>query len=304
MATSSASTDIPPLGKYLASTDKKTRDKAVKSLTVFLSDPSRDVLPQSEMAKLWKGFWMSDKPLVQQALATDIANILLAIPNMASSLAFLRGFWEAISREWSGIDRLRMDKYYMLIRRFVNATFRLLMRAQWDEAAIADPGDMRVPSSLTCHIADIYLEELDKAYDTSPVEDPLPAPLSMLLQPLYDTMARTPTNATYTRIQSAFLDSLLSVLSEHDGQFEDEDEDEERSPKRMRLSHPSYNNILHNSCADAPKSGPLPQPNLKRSVLNQVFETASQETTRDANRRKLYAFVKANSEDDEDKAEQ
>ncbi len=50
---------------------------------------------------------MSDKPLVQQALATDIAEILLAIPNTKSSLGFLRGFWEAISREWSGIDRLR-----------------------------------------------------------------------------------------------------------------------------------------------------------------------------------------------------
>jgi hypothetical protein len=25
-----------------------------------------------------------------------------------------------------------MDKYYLLIRRFVNATFRLLMRSDWD----------------------------------------------------------------------------------------------------------------------------------------------------------------------------
>ena len=68
----------------------------------------------------------------------------------------------------------------------------------------------------------------------------------------------------------------------------------------MRFSEPSYDNVLHNSCADAPKSGPLSQPNLKRSVLKRIFETASQEKTRDANRRKLYAFVKANSEDDED----
>lgn len=56
---------------------------------------------------VFTGFWMSDKPLVQQALATDLAEILLNIPNVQGSLDFLKGFWEAIVREWSGIDRLR-----------------------------------------------------------------------------------------------------------------------------------------------------------------------------------------------------
>ena len=50
---------------------------------------------------------MSDKPLVQQALASELAGLLLAIPSSATALAFLRGFWEAILREWNGIDRLR-----------------------------------------------------------------------------------------------------------------------------------------------------------------------------------------------------
>jgi len=54
-----------------------------------------------------KGFWMSDKPLVQQALATELAEILLAITSMKASLAFLQGFWECTVREWNGIDYLR-----------------------------------------------------------------------------------------------------------------------------------------------------------------------------------------------------
>ena len=29
-----------------------------------------------------------------------------------------------------------MDKYYMLIRRFVNASFRLLMQYEWDPSAL------------------------------------------------------------------------------------------------------------------------------------------------------------------------
>ena len=54
------------------------------------------------------GFWMSDKPLVQQALASELADLLLLISSTASSLAFLKGFWEAMVREWNGIDRLRL----------------------------------------------------------------------------------------------------------------------------------------------------------------------------------------------------
>ena len=55
--------------------DKKTRDKAIKGLTAFLSQSGEDettagkVLSKSEMAKLWKGifycaFVMSSSELV------------------------------------------------------------------------------------------------------------------------------------------------------------------------------------------------------------------------------------------------
>jgi ribosomal RNA-processing protein 1 len=50
---------------------------------------------------------MSDKPLVQQMLATDLAHLLLSIPTLEAAFEFLRGFWEALVREWSGLDRLR-----------------------------------------------------------------------------------------------------------------------------------------------------------------------------------------------------
>ena len=50
---------------------------------------------------------MSDKPLVQQALASELADLILTISSTAASLAFIRGFWEMTVREWNGIDRLR-----------------------------------------------------------------------------------------------------------------------------------------------------------------------------------------------------
>lgn len=60
---------------------------------------------------LFQGYWMSDKPVVQQALSSELAELILIIPSNSLSLAFLRGFWEAIAREWGGIDRLRYDLF-------------------------------------------------------------------------------------------------------------------------------------------------------------------------------------------------
>lgn len=102
---------------------------------------------------------MSDKPLVQQALADELAELVLMITTTSQSLAFLRGFWETMVREWSGIDRLRyvftaswkvdnlifhsrIDKYYMLVRRYINASFKLLSRAGWDKASCEEYNDI------------------------------------------------------------------------------------------------------------------------------------------------------------------
>ncbi|KAI0073121.1 ribosomal RNA processing protein [Panus rudis PR-1116 ss-1] len=303
----SSSSSVPPLGKYLASTDKKTRDKAIKSLAAFLSDPSRDDLPKLEMAKLWKGifycFWMSDKPLVQQALATEIAEILLMIPSINASIGFLRGFWEAIVREWGGIDRLRIDKYYMLVRRFVNASFRLLMRTGWEENVCQEynriltdrggplcPDDMRVPTSLSYHLADIYLEELDKALANPPSSAPLPAPFNMLVSPFFMLAARTSNNTTYQRIQSALLDPLFDALSS----------DAESHGKRSRTLAPTLEHVVENSCSVNPKTeGALERGELKRVLLKRLFDIASEENTRDANRRKMYAFWRKTVENED-----
>ncbi|KAG6868881.1 hypothetical protein C0993_008629 [Termitomyces sp. T159_Od127] len=322
----------PPLGKYLASTgeqfnaplshhthdtqEKSVRDKAVKNLSVFLSE-STNVIPKSDLDKLWKGifygFWMSDKPLVQQALATELADLVLSISQTTSALAFLRGFWEMIVREWSGIDRLRIDKYYMLVRRFVNASFRLLIRAEWDANVVDQyndilttsggplcPSDLKVPTSLAYHLADIYIEELDKvlALSTSPA-DPLPAPLHPLVIPFLVLAAQTPVIMTYKRIQSALLNPLLSALDLPS-------EDEPPMSKRARLTKTKsrsglYSYVVSNSCYDNPKmEGKIEGPALRKKLLRLVFEIASRPETRDSNRRRLYAVWKDGADEYEE----
>ncbi|EPQ60352.1 hypothetical protein GLOTRDRAFT_113017 [Gloeophyllum trabeum ATCC 11539] len=218
---------------------------------------------------------MSDKPLVQQALASELAELLLTSTSTEASLAFLSGFWEATVREWNGIDRLRMDKYYMLIRRFTNASFRLLIRAKWDSETVDAyngiltrkggplcPDDIRVPASLSYHLSDIYLEELDKAMVNSPIPDPQPAPLCTLLSPFFILAARTPSNITYQRIQSALIDPLFAALKPV--RVESESEDTSRR-KRQRLEEPDYSNLI-----------------LKDEYENLVIETEAKVLRRDS----------------------
>ncbi|ESK90900.1 ribosomal rna processing protein [Moniliophthora roreri MCA 2997] len=312
-----APSGAPPLGKYLASTEKKVRDKAIKNLAAFLSDPEQNEISKSEMLKLWKGifycFWMSDKPLVQQALASELADIVLAITSTSSSLAFLSGFWEMIVREWSGIDRLRIDKYYMLVRRFVNTSFRLLMQNDWDakiceeynhilsrEGGPLCPADMKVPTSLTYHLSEIYLEELDEVLGATPsTSSPPAAPLFLLLAPFFNLSALTLTSGTYKFVQSSLFEPLLASLKP---QEESEDENP-RSRKRRRLesgTDVTFPNLVSHCCLSDPSEKALSITTIREKLVRKIFEVASEPDTRDSNRKKMYALWEKEKEEESD----
>ncbi|KAF8323159.1 Nop52-domain-containing protein [Clavulina sp. PMI_390] len=292
------------------------------------------------MAKLWKGifycFWMSDKPLVQQALATDLANILLSIPNLDAALGFLKGFWVALVREWAGIDRLRLDKYHMLIRRYMNASFRLLIRNGWDpeacekhnqilggEGGPLSPIDNKAPSGLQYHVADIYLPELEKALASFP-DSNSPVPISIILQPFIQLATLTPSNITFKRIQTSVFDSLLSSLSDASSAPPIPPPSSEPSRKRQKtastkgsssagstispdaalpdipLAHIVTRSSISTSSEEAKKTGSIATPKeVASAVISTLFREASQEGTRDANRRRLYAICKAARDEDD-----
>lgn len=106
-----------PLGRALASTEKRVRDGAVRSLTAYLAENGAHTIGDLELQKLWKGlfycFWMSDKPLIQQRLANDLAQLVLVHPASSSSTAaegesteralaglkFLEAFWDTLVAE-------------------------------------------------------------------------------------------------------------------------------------------------------------------------------------------------------------
>jgi ribosomal RNA-processing protein 1 len=148
------------------------------------------------------------------------------------------------------------------------------------------PADIRVPAGLSYHLSDIYLEELNKA---SPSDGANPVPLSIILQPFITLAARTPTKTTYHRIQSALIDPLLAELQLVSSP---------RDPPNNKRQKLEYADLLSNACTSNPaKEGVLQRSQLRTALLRQIFEIASEQETKDANRRRLYAVWKANSMD-------
>ncbi|WWD20320.1 hypothetical protein CI109_104796 [Kwoniella shandongensis] len=324
-----------PLGKQLAHTDKKVRDRAVASLIAFLSqggdtegESSNYVrLSDAEMAKLWKGlfycFWMSDKPLVQQALAADLAELLLQIKprsdsskdRFEASLAFLEGFWDAIVREWAGLDRLRMDKFYLLIRRYVNATFRLLAREKWNKESIEAVNqilikkggamtweDPRVPSSIATHLADIYLDELNKALGMPEVDSQPACPFTAVLQPHILLLTRTPTSHVHTRLMSSIFTPLLASLSLASTTPSTDERPSKRSKKES--SESMYAHIVMHSCVgDEGKEERNGAEKLRMALLKSMFLAAADGKAGETNRRKVYTVWRQEGGDDDDEDE-
>ncbi|KAK3943254.1 nucleolar protein,Nop52-domain-containing protein [Diplogelasinospora grovesii] len=117
-----------PFIKNLASSDRKIRTSALTSLHTFLS--ARQIaatLTPLDSLKLWKGLfyalWMCDRAIPQQTLCAELADLIYVLPREAV-VSWLRGFWATMSREWTGIDVLRMEKFLLLVRRVVGAGFR------------------------------------------------------------------------------------------------------------------------------------------------------------------------------------
>ncbi|KAJ9399284.1 hypothetical protein DTO282F9_3907 [Paecilomyces variotii] len=125
-------TDIQktPFVRELASSDRRTRDKALESLTMFLK--MKTGLSLVDLLKVWKGlffcFYHSDRPLTQQSLARSLSySIVPSLPH-STLHRFLRAFWITIGRDFHKIDRLRLDKYLYLIRCYVGVAFEVFIK--------------------------------------------------------------------------------------------------------------------------------------------------------------------------------
>jgi ribosomal RNA-processing protein 1 len=115
---------------------------------------------------------MQDKPALQQRLSRDLASL---VPSLRTPLVlpFLRAFFLTMSREWSHMESLRLDKYLYLIRQYLNAAFTFLSKNKWKSSVVEEwnkiveevpleTKDMKIPNGLRYHVMDIWVDELEK----------------------------------------------------------------------------------------------------------------------------------------------
>ena len=160
--------------------------------------------------------------------------------------------------------------------------------------SLCSPSDPRVPSGLSYHLSEIWLTELDKASAIATTQKPIP--MKPVLAPFLALAARAQNRVTYQQIETNLIDPLLSALSPPPGLA-----DQPPPPKRLKASstRDDLPNLLANSCL-SPQDEPSDRSQLRKGVLKYIFEVASQEDSRDSNRRKLYAICNANLDDDDD----
>ncbi|GIL67023.1 hypothetical protein Vafri_20412 [Volvox africanus] len=207
--------------RALASTDFQTREKGLHALKTWML--RKTDLNESDMMKIWKGlfycFWHSDKAPVQAELAERLAATLTQLPEQTAYLYFT-GFMSTIRREWFGIDRLRMDKFLMLIRKFIHSMLACLKASKWHADLVQMyaeylhhhvmvPGDNLLAAGVTYHCGDVLLDELRGVANGKAI--PASA-LSSLLEP-FTAALQNGEQAALQRIGDSVFDTLLSELA-------------------------------------------------------------------------------------------
>ncbi|CAO3629617.1 unnamed protein product [Cunninghamella echinulata] len=191
---------------------------------------------------------MSDKPLVQQALANELGGLILEMPE-DNVIPFIKAFWQVHCGEWHGLDRIRLDKYYLLFRRFVYFSFQWLANNNWDEEKVEEyttcllegplhPTDRTKPDAIAYHIMEIYFEELEKVLEQQEQEEEdLDVPMEAITRPL--TVLSTDAMNKLTRKKAKEIlkeyqdemdnvpDDAVAIDEDEDDEDDEEEEDED-----------------------------------------------------------------------------
>ena len=156
------------------------RDKALSALELYLCS-GRPFTPL-DLLKLWRGlyFCMYHTPLARAGpLISSVTSLTLALPPPLL-LPFSRAFWLTVAEQHPLLDAHRIDKYLLLMRRFVGVQLEFLRRQKWDQglleaflSAVADrqegplgvggEGEV-VGDGIRYHVLDVWVDEIEKVW--------------------------------------------------------------------------------------------------------------------------------------------
>ncbi|XP_029794714.1 ribosomal RNA processing protein 1 homolog A [Suricata suricatta] len=307
---------LPPeiqLAQRLAGNEQVTRDRAVKRLRKYIvarTQRAAGGFTHDELLKVWKGLfycmWMQDKPLLQEELGRTISQLIHAFQSTEARHLFLQTFWQTMNREWTGIDRLRLDKFYMLMRMVLSESLKALKMQGWEERQVEQllellmtevlHPDSEAPSGVKRHFLEIFLEELSKVGAAELTADQN----LKFIEPFCGLAARTRDPLVLHNITRGIFETIveqaplaiedlmneLEAQDEEDGTSEDEEEPRGDS---LRGAAPATREELAGDDEDS--AGPVLQFDYE-AVASRLFAAASQRDTPSQNRKRLYKVVR------------
>ncbi|NWY58154.1 RRP1B protein, partial [Chionis minor] len=308
----------------LAANEKRIRDRALKKLRGYIglrTQRPAGGFSQEELLKIWKGLfycmWMQDKPLLQEELADNISQLIHVIQNTEARHLFIQTFWQTMNREWNGIDNLRLDKYYMLMRRILRQSFEVLKRNEWDESLIElflpllvkeimDP-ESNAPTGIKLHFIDIYLDELAKVGAKELTADQNLKFIEPFCKIAAKSKDRCMLHAVATGIFELILDqspyAIEDLMKELGSNSDEEDASEEDKQGNEEVLKTKADRCLSRKSAQSSEKtedinenaddgiGSVLQFDYK-AVADKLFELASKKNTPSLNRKRLYKLVK------------
>ncbi|KAI0567263.1 Nucleolar protein,Nop52 [Gracilaria domingensis] len=215
--------------RALSDTERRVREASLSSLQSWLRE-NGDKLQAREIDRLWKALfycvWMADKPRV---ITSTIENVV-GLSDIVG-WPFLSGFFNCMMREWFGIDRHRVDKYYELTNAALSKCSDLVLGQNTDEAFRENLGKLdevlqtqvwdqayRQGQGFALHILDVYVDRVMylflKRGKTLPGND---------VHKVFDNMLRGPMQimqqpqkyspAFIKRIMERILDRLIELVN-------------------------------------------------------------------------------------------
>ncbi|KAG1949932.1 ribosomal RNA processing protein 1 A [Pimephales promelas] len=311
----------------LASNEKRDRSKALLKLRKYItvrSGRAQGGFGEDELMKIWKGLfycvWMQDMPLLQEELSTKISRLLHSFQTLDSQLLFFKAFLQTMKREWTGIDRLRMDKYFQLVRFMFRDVFEMLKRRQWDCSVLSEflqlfsdqllQGSGSAPAGLVLHVLDLYTSELARVGSAQ-----LTAEQNLtFIEPFCKSMAKTKDRVLLKAIGSNVFDTivdqvpfaiedLLREVGQADGEELDASGGSQTKPRSKKRTEENGSDAEEDCDEDLfsipdnmdSKSdyacGPVLQFDYG-AIADKLFEVASNSNIPSFNRSKIYKFVK------------
>ncbi|XP_069328341.1 ribosomal RNA processing protein 1 homolog A [Eulemur rufifrons] len=325
---------LPPeiqLAQRLAGNEQVTRDRAVRKLRKYIvarTQRAAGGFSHDELLKVWKGLfycmWMQDKPLLQEELGRTISQLVHAFQTTEAQHLFLQTFWQTMNREWTGIDRLRLDKFYMLMRMVLNESFKAVKVRGWEDRQIEQLLELltteilhpnsQAPHGVKSHFIEIFLEELTKVG-----AEELTAEQNLkFVDPFCRVAAHTKDSLVLHNITRGIFETIVEqapfaiedLMKELDAQSEEEEEEASDGDESLESSEDTRDLLSQRGSEKLPagsidraepevgqeqwgddRDGPVLQFDYG-ALANRLFEMASRQRTPSQNRKRLYKVIR------------